>query len=376
MNSKIPEELIKRAYQGKSTKEDALLLLEVPPFELFRFADELRDLAVGDTVTYVVNRNINFTSRCVGTCGFCAFRTNTGKVLSIEEIMAKVREAKQAKATEVCIQGGLLPDVGLDFYLGIVEAIKAEFPEMHIHSFSPMEVFHAARISELSVKEALFRLKKSGLDTMPGTAAEILSDRVRKIICPLKLKTAEWVEVVRQAHTAGIPTTATMMYGHVETPEERIEHMLIIREIQKETGGVTEFVPLPFMPYNNPVGENMIREGRYATPGLEDLKVYAVSRILLHGCVDNIQTSWVKLGKKLAQFALHCGANDLGGTLMEESISRSAGASHGESISVEELEWIIHGAGRIPKERTTLYSGVRGLASGNMRKMPGFGISD
>jgi FO synthase subunit 2 len=376
MNSKIPEELIERAYQGKSTKEDALLLLEVPPFELFRFADELRDLAVGDTVTYVVNRNINFTSRCMGTCGFCAFRTNTGKVLSIEEIMAKVREAKQAKATEVCIQGGLLPDVGLDFYLGIVEAIKAEFPEMHIHSFSPMEVFHAARISELSVKEALFRLKKSGLDTMPGTAAEILSDRVRKIICPLKLKTAEWVEVVRQAHTAGIPTTATMMYGHVETPEERIEHMLIIREIQKETGGVTEFVPLPFMPYNNPVGEKMIREGRYATPGLEDLKVYAVSRILLHGCVDNIQTSWVKLGKKLAQFALHCGANDLGGTLMEESISRSAGASHGESISVEELEWIIHGAGRIPKERTTLYSGVRGLASGNMRKMPGFGISD
>ncbi len=376
MNSKIPEELIERAYQGKSTKEDALLLLEVPPFELFRFADELRDLAVGNTVTYVVNRNINFTSRCVGTCGFCAFRTNKGKVLRIEEIMAKVREAKQAKATEVCIQGGLLPDVGLDFYLGIVEAIKAEFPEMHIHSFSPMEVFHAARISELSVKEALFRLKKSGLDTMPGTAAEILSDRVRKIICPLKLKTAEWVEVVRQAHTAGIPTTATMMYGHVETPEERIEHILIIRDIQKETGGVTEFVPLPFMPYNNPVGEKMIREGRYATPGLEDLKVYAVSRILLHGCVDNIQTSWVKLGKKLAQFALHCGANDLGGTLMEESISRSAGASHGESISVEELEWIIHGAGRIPKERTTLYSGVRGLASGNMRKMPGFGISD
>jgi FO synthase subunit 2 len=376
MNSKIPEELIERAYQGKSTKEDALLLLEVPPFDLFRFADELRDHAVGDTVTYVVNRNINFTSRCVGTCGFCAFRTNTGKVLSIEEIMAKVREAKKAKATEVCIQGGLLPDVGLDFYLGIAEAIKAEFPEMHIHSFSPMEVFHAAHISGITIKEALFRLKKSGLDTMPGTAAEILSDRVRKIICPLKLKTAEWVEVVRQAHAAGIPTTATMMYGHVETPEERIDHMLIIREIQKETGGITEFVPLPFMPYNNPVGEKMIKEGRYATPGLEDLKIYAISRILFHGYVENIQTSWVKLGKKLAQFALHCGANDLGGTLMEESISRSAGASHGESISVEELEWIIHGAGRIPKERTTLYSGVRGLASGSMRKMPGFGISD
>jgi FO synthase subunit 2 len=365
MNNSIPEDLIERACQGKSTKEDGLLLLEVPPLELFRFADELRSLAAGDTVTYVVNRNINFTSRCVGTCGFCAFRTNTGRILSLEEIMGKVREAEQVNATEVCIQGGLLPDVGLDFYLGIVEAIKAEFPEMHIHAFSPMEVYHAARISGVTVKEALFRLKKSGLNTMPGTAAEILSDRVRKIICPLKLKTAEWVDVVRQAHATGIPTTATMMYGHIETLEERIDHMLIIREIQKETGGITEFVPLPFMPYNNPVGEKMIKEGRYATSGLEDLKNYAISRILLHGHVDNIQASWVKLGKKLAQFALHCGANDLGGTLMEESISRSAGASNGEAISVEELEWMIYGAGRVPEERTTLYGRVNKLFSGN-----------
>ncbi|MDY9927273.1 5-amino-6-(D-ribitylamino)uracil--L-tyrosine 4-hydroxyphenyl transferase CofH [Methanosarcina sp.] len=371
MNSKIPDDLIERAHQGRSTKEDALLLLEIPPFELFRFADELRDLAAGDTVTYVVNRNINFTSRCVGTCGFCAFRDNNGYLLNLEEIMGKVREAEQVKATEVCIQGGLLPNVGLDFYLGIVEAIKAEFPEMHIHAFSPMEVFHASRISGVKVSESLARLKRSGLDTMPGTAAEILSDRVREIICPAKLSTLEWIEVVRQAHAAGIPTTATMMYGHVETPEERIEHMLTIREIQKETGGITEFVPLPFMPYNNPVGEKMIREGRYATPGLDDLKIYAISRILLHGHVDNIQASWVKLGKKLAQFALHCGANDLGGTLMEESISRLAGASHGESISVEELEWMIHGAGRVPKERTTLYMGAHELASRNPGRVAG-----
>jgi len=376
MNSKIPEDLIERAYQGKSTKEDALLLLDVPPFELFRFADELRDLAVGDTVTYVVNRNINFTSRCVGTCGFCAFRTNNGKVLSIEEIMEKVREAEKAKATEVCIQGGLLPDVGLDFYQGIAEAIKAEFPEMHIHSFSPMEVYHASRISGIPVKEALRRLKRSGLDTIPGTAAEILSDRVRKIICPSKLSAAEWVGVVKQAHAAGIPTTATMMYGHVETPEERIDHMLIIREIQKETGGITEFVPLPFMPYNNPVGEKMIREGRYATTGLEDLKIYAVSRILFHGYLDNIQASWVKLGKKLAQFSLLCGANDLGGTLMEESISRSAGACHGEMITADELEWMIHGAGRTPKERTTLYRGAHELASRKHGRTAGCGISE
>jgi FO synthase subunit 2 len=374
MSSKIPEDLIERAYQGKSTKEDALLLLKIPPLELFRFADELRSIAVGDTVTYVVNRNINFTSRCMGTCRFCAFRDQNGYILSLEEIMAKVREAKQANATEVCIQGGLLPGVGLDFYLGIIETIKAEFPEMHIHSFSPMEVYHAAHTSGITVKEALFRLRKSGLDTMPGTAAEILSDRVREIICPLKLKTGEWIDVVRQAHVTGIPTTATMMYGHIETLEERIDHILIIREIQKETGGITEFVPLPFMPYNNPLGEKLMKEGRYASPGLDDLKNYAIARILLHGHVDNIQASWVKLGKKLAQFSLLCGANDLGGTLMEESISKSAGASNGERITVEELEWMIHGAGRIPKERTTLYRGVRELASGNSRKMPGCGI--
>ncbi len=354
----IPEDLRERAYRGKSTKEDALRLLEIPPLELFRFADELRSLAVGDAVTYVINRNINFTSRCVGTCGFCAFRDKNGYVLNLDEIMEKVKEAKRENATEVCVQGGLLPDVDLDFYLGIVEAIKAKFPEMYIHAFSPMEVYHAARNSEITVKEALFRLRKSGLDSMPGTAAEILSDRVREIICPLKLKTEEWIEVVRQAHAAGIPTTATMMYGHIETPEERIDHMLIIREIQKETDGFTEFVPLPFLPYNNPLGEKLMEEGRYASTGVEDLKTYALSRILLHGHIANIQASWVKLGKKLAQFALYCGANDLGGTLMEENISKSAGASNGERISVEELEWMISGAGRIPKERTTLYTGV------------------
>lgn len=369
MNRKIPEELIpedlrERAYQGKSTKEDAFRLLEIPPLELFKFADELRSLSVGDAVTYVVNRNINFTSRCVGTCGFCAFRDKNGYILSLDEIMEKVKEAKRENATEVCIQGGLLPGAGLDFYLGIVEAIKAEFPELSIHAFSPMEVYHAARGSEITVKEALFRLKKNGLDSMPGTAAEILSDRVRELICPLKLKTGEWVEVVRQAHAAGIPTTATMMYGHIETPEERIDHMLIIREIQKETGGFTEFVLLPFLPYNNPLGEELMKEGRYATPGIVDLKTYALSRILLHGHIDNIQASWVKLGKKLAQFALYCGANDLGGTLMEENISKSAGASNGERISVEELEWMIRGAGRIPKERTTLYSEVHRATSG------------
>lgn len=355
----IPEDLKARVYRGKSTKEDAFRLLELEPFELFRFADKLRALAVGDEVTYVVNRNINFTSRCTGTCGFCAFRDKNGYILSLSEIMEKVKEAKQENATEVCIQGGLLPDVGLDFYLGIVAAIKAGFPELSIHAFSPMEVYHAARNSGISIKEALFQLKGSGLDSMPGTAAEILSEKVREIICPLKLRTGEWIEVVREAHAAGIPTTATMMYGHVETPEERIEHILTIREIQKETQGFTEFVPLPFLPYNNPLGEQMMKEGRFATTGIVDLQTYALSRILLHGHIANIQASWVKLGKKLAQFALYCGANDLGGTLMEENISKSAGGSNGERISVEELEWMIRGAGRVPKERTTLYGSAQ-----------------
>jgi FO synthase subunit 2 len=372
MKNKIPEELMERAYKGRSTKEDALLLLELPSLELFRFADELRSLAVGETVTYVINRNINFASRCIGTCEFCAFKDRNGYILSLKEILEKVREAEKVKATEVCIQGGLIPDGSIEFYLGIVEAIKAEFPEIHIHAFSPMEVYHAARLSGITVKEALLRLKKSGLDTMPGTAAEILSDRVRDIICPQKMKTAEWVDIVKQAHAAGIPTTATMMYGHIETPEERIRHMLIIREIQKETNGFTEFVPLPFLPYNSPLGETLIKEGKYTSPGIEDLRICALSRILLNGHIRNIQASWVKLGKKLAQFSLYCGVNDLGGTLMEENISRSAGALNGESISVEELKWMIRGAGRIPKERTTVYGEVNRLEPRNPKKISGF----
>jgi FO synthase subunit 2 len=190
---------------------------------------------------------------------------------------------------------------------------------------------------------------------MPGTAAEILSDRVREVICPEKIRTAEWVDIVSLAHRTGIPTTATMMYGHIETLEERVDHILTIRDIQKDTGGITEFVPLPFMPYNNKIGEKILASGRYAVTGIEDLYVHALARIILHLHVDNIQASWVKLGKKLAQFALNCGANDLGGILMEEKISKSAGATNGEAITVEELEWMIKGASRVPVQRNTLY---------------------
>ncbi|MBN2110508.1 MAG: 5-amino-6-(D-ribitylamino)uracil--L-tyrosine 4-hydroxyphenyl transferase CofH [Methanosarcinaceae archaeon] len=357
MKPTISDDIIENALAGKTTKEDALSLLQVPPFELYGLADRLRYESVGDIVTYVVNRNINFTNKCIGNCWFCAFRNNSGGyVLSIEQILAKVKEADRLGATEVCIQGGLLPDVDLDFYLNIIESVKEEFPHISTHAFSPMEVYHAARQSDISVDEALVELKRAGLGSMPGTAAEILSDRVRGIICPNKLKTSEWAEVITKAHRTGIPTTATMMYGHIETLEERMDHIMLIRDIQKETGGFTEFVPLPFMPHNNRLGEEMQKAGRYITPGTEDLQMYALARIILNTHVKNIQSSWVKLGKKLSQVALLCGANDLGGTLMEEKISRAAGANNGEYMSAQELEWFIRSSGREPRQRNTIYS--------------------
>ncbi len=357
MKATISDDVIENALAGETTKEDALSLLQAHPFELFELADRLRYESVGDVVTYIINRNINFTNKCIGNCGFCAFKHNSdGYILNIEQILDKVREADRLGATEVCIQGGLLPDVDLDFYLNIIESVKEEFPHISTHAFSPMEVYHAARQSDVSVDDALLELKKAGLGSMPGTAAEILSDRVRKIICPNKLSTDEWVDVVTKAHRTGIPTTATMMYGHIETIEERIDHIMLIREVQKTTGGITEFVPLPFMPYNNRIGEKMLESGQYITPGMEDLKIYALGRIILNTHVNNIQSSWVKLGKKLSQVALFCGANDLGGTLMEEKISRSAGANTGEFMSAQELEWFIRSSDRQPKQRNTVYS--------------------
>jgi len=332
--------------------EDALTLYNNPP-SLFALADMLRKKAVGDVVTYVINRNINFTNRCVGTCKFCAFRKNDGFILSIPEILDKIKEAENINATEVCIQGGLLPDWDINNYCDILEAIKQDFPDLHIHAFSPMEVFHAAHNSNLSIKETLLQLKRSGLDSMPGTAAEILSDRVREEICPDKLTTHEWIDVVRTAHRTGIPTTSTMMYGHIETMEERIDHMFIIREIQKKTGGFTEFVPLPFMHLNNCLGENdrILHEH-------EDLKLHALARVILYPYIRNIQVRWVKLGPKMAQSALNFGANDLGGTLMEENISKSAGASNGEYMAPGEFESMIREIDRIPRQRDTLYQPV------------------
>lgn len=363
MKPTISDDVIEHAVAGRTTKEEALSLLKAHPFELFELADRLRYDAVGDLVTYVVNRNINFTNRCIGNCGFCAFKDSSGYVLNMEQILEKVEDADRYGATELCIQGGLLPDVDIGFYSDIVKNIRSSFPHMSIHAFSPMEIYHAAKQSDMEIDDVLLELKKAGLDSMPGTAAEILSDRVRNIICPSKLNSAEWVDVITKAHRQGIPTTATMMYGHVETLEERIDHIMVIRDIQQSTGGFTEFVPLPFMPYNNRIGEEMIRSGRYVTPGMDDMKMYAIARIILNGHIRNIQASWVKLGKKFSQVALFCGANDMGGTLMEEKISSSAGATSGEFMSARELEWFILTAGRQPKQRNTIYTKISDTAS-------------
>jgi FO synthase subunit 2 len=354
----IPEDVIDRAHQGKCNKEDALLLLEGNPFELFELADTLRAEAVGDAVSYVVNRNIYITNKCAGNCGFCAYRTEKGYILSVDEILEKVDEARKAGVVEVCIQGGYTPEIDMEFYLEIVESIKAEFPDICIHALSPMEVNYASRISGMSIEEALHKLKMSGLDSLTGTSAEILSDRVRKIICPGKINTQQWIDTITAAHKAGISTNATIMYGHVETIEERLDHIFTIRGIQEKTGGFAELIPMSFLPYNNPIGEKMLASGKFTSTGLEDLQLIAISRIILHTYINNIQATWVKLGKKLAQVALQCGANDLGGTLMEDQISTASGGSHGEYVSPEEFEWMIKGAGRIPVQRDTLYRKV------------------
>ncbi|MBC7085197.1 MAG: 5-amino-6-(D-ribitylamino)uracil--L-tyrosine 4-hydroxyphenyl transferase CofH [Methanomethylovorans sp.] len=358
MLSFIPEDARERAYRGEITLKDALKLIKLPPFELFSFADELRSKAVGDVVTYVVNRNIYITNMCLGKCGFCAYRSDQGFFLSIDQILEKVAEANEAGAVEICIQGGYLPQLDLNYYISVVENIKDVFPKISIHGFSPMEIFYACKNTGIPLQEAFLRLKEAGLDTLTGTSAEILSDRVRKIICPGKISTDEWVNTIIAAHQAGLKSNSTIMYGHLETIEERLNHLFILRSIQQKTSGFTELVPLPFMPYNNPLGENLLSQGKFMTMGIEDLKFYAIARIILNGSINNIQASWVKLGKKLCQVALHCGANDLGGTLMEDQISKASGSTNGEYVSPEEIEWMITSSGRIPKQRNALYEEV------------------
>jgi FO synthase len=327
-------------------------------------ADELRRQVSGETVRYVVNRNINYTNICYYRCKFCAFskgRTHealrgTPYDLALEEIVRRSREAWDRGATEVCLQGGIHPDYTGETYLGICRAIKAALPDMHIHAFSPLEITQGAATLGLDLSTFLARLKEAGLGTLPGTAAEILDDDVRAIISPDKINTAQWCDVMRAAHPQGLRSTATIMFGHVEQPISWARHLLVLRDLQAETGGFTEFVPLPFVHMEAPMYlRGLARKGPTFR---EAVLMHAVSRLVLHPLIQNIQVSWVKLGPEGVAACLNAGANDLGGTLMNESISRAAGTEHGQELPPEEMERLLRGIGRVPLQRTTLYGKV------------------
>jgi FO synthase len=324
---------------------------------LLAVADQLRRETVGDTITYVVNRNINFTNVCFVGCSFCGFGRGPGAAdaysLSFEEMAHRAREAWDRGATEVCIQGGLPRDLDGFYYRDLLRAIKRAIPEMHVHAFSPMEIDYGVLKTGLPLRDYLRMLKDEGLGSIPGTAAEILDDRVRRELSPNKLPAGRWVEIITAAHELGIPTTSTMMYGHVEEPADWVRHILLLRTIQMRTGGFTEFVPLGFIHENT----RLYRHGG-ARPGAkreEHLRVHALARVLLHGAIKNLQVSWVKLGFEMSLECLQAGANDFSGTLMEESISKAAGATFGEFVSPEEFRAKIRSIGRVPAERTTTY---------------------
>ncbi len=320
-------------------------------------ADRLRRETVGDAITYVVNRNINFTNVCFVGCSFCGFGRGPGAAgaysLSLEEVVRRAREAWERGATEVCVQGGLPRDLDGFFYRDLLRAIKHAIPAMHVHAFSPMEIDYGVMKTGMPLRDYLQMMRDEGLGSIPGTAAEILDDRVRKELSPNKLPAARWVEIITAAHELGIPTTSTMMYGHVEEPADWVRHMFLLRAIQKRTGGFTEFVPLGFIHENT----RLYRHGG-ARPGAkrdEHLRVHALARVLLHGAIKNLQVSWVKLGFETSLACLQAGANDFSGTLMEESISKAAGATFGEYVSPEEFRARIRSIGRVPAERTTTY---------------------
>lgn len=322
-------------------------------------ADQLRQQVNGDQVGFVVNRNINFTNICYMGCRFCGFakrREDAGaEWLSLETIVTRAQQAQARGATEVCIQGGIHPKMPGTYYRDIVLAIKAEIPDMHIHAFSPFEIWYGAAKTKMSYVDFISDLKDCGLGSIPGTAAEILDTDIRKRLTKDKLSADSWVEIIRAAHQVGVRTTATIMYGHIDGPKHWAAHIAILRDIQRETGGFTELVPLSFVHYDSPLylaDPTQVRPG--PTAAEVDL-MHAVSRIMLHGFIDNIQTSWTKLGPARAQELLRSGVNDFGGTLMNESISRAAGAGFGQEVTAFEMVQIIRAAGRIPVQRTTTY---------------------
>jgi len=345
------------------SSDEALLLANSDGADLIGLlvaANHLRRELAGNLVTYVVNRNINFTNVCFVGCKFCAFsrgpREADSYFLSLEDVARKAREAADLGATEVCIQGGLPRELPPFFYRDILRAVKQAAPHIHVHAFSPMEIAYGMELTGMSAADYLAMLRDNGLGTLPGTAAEILDDEVRHVLSRNKLSTAQWVEIVRTAHRRGIRSTSTLMYGHRETPEHWVRQLLLLREIQSETGGFTEFVPLGFVHQNTLLfHQGLARSG----PTLaEHLKVHALARIMLAGAINNIQVSWVKLSRKTSQLCMQAGANDYGGTLMEENISREAGSVSGQYRSPEDFQEMILEIGRIPAERSTTYSRI------------------
>ncbi len=327
-------------------------------------ADELRRRRVGDRAGYIVNRNINFTNVCVKRCGFCAFsrghRAEQGYFLPTEEVVRRVAEARDLGATEVCIQAGLPPRMNGWYYVELCRAITREVPGIHVHAFSPEEVLYGTTLAGCSMAEYLSALKDAGLGSLPGTSAEILDDRLRAVISPGRISTADWMRVIRTAHQLGIPTTATMMFGHIETALDRVRHLDLVRSIQKETGGFTEFVPLGFIASEAPmVAKSLVPGVRTELTRDDMLRMYSIARLMLDRWIPNLQAAWVKQGPKLAAECLCAGANDFGGTLMNESISTSAGASWGQFQHPAEMRRWIRSAGRIPFQRSTTYRTLR-----------------
>jgi FO synthase subunit 2 len=364
----IVSEILNNALSDKEISEvDALRLYNTTEIDFHLVglvADEIRRRRVGDIVSYVVNRNINFTNVCIKQCGFCAFsrdfREEEGYFLPTEEIVRRAKEAHQLGATEVCVQAGLPPDMEGDLYEKICREIKKEIPDIHIHGFSPEEILYGATRSDTSIEEFLKRMKEAGVDTLPGTSAEILDQKLRDKISPGRISVKDWEKVIKTAHKMGINTTSTMMFGHLETLEDRVSHIAKLREIQKETGGFTEFVPLNFIPTEAPMYKHQLHEGiRQGASGNDVLLTHAIARIMLNNSVDNIQMSWVKEGQKMSQLLLMWGANDFGGTLINESISTSAGSEHGQLLRPKEIRRMIKEIGRIPAERDTRYKILR-----------------
>jgi 7,8-didemethyl-8-hydroxy-5-deazariboflavin synthase CofH subunit len=362
---------LKRALASRElTPEEGLLLYTAQGDDLratMKCADLARAEDIGNEVTYVVNRNINFTNICFVGCQFCGFKRQKWESdaydHSDETILAKVRDAVARGATEVCMQGGINPDMPAFKYRDLLVTIKSKFPQIHIHAFSPMEIMYGARRTQMDYPEYIGMLRDAGLGSIPGTAAEILDDSVREVLSHKKVDVATWVEIISTAHALGVPTTSTIMYGHIESPRQVVNHVNIIRSIQKQTNGFTEFVPLRFI-HENTV---LFRKGLVSPPpiGLPDFQMYAFSRLFLRGWIKNLQTSWVKLGVELAAITLKVGCNDFSGTLMEESITAQAGGTSGEFIPVDSIEQKAREMGRVAVERSTTYHKLYGRRAPN-----------